>query len=244
MTYSMVFSLIVTPSIAPYDEAMASAGSLVRNLPMDAFSHRMLAYDRRYASYGRVSELLSVLDGFEPVEVPPMERSLQLCGCRQLDFVSAALSANGSDAIMSVPSNWLLRSRIDVSKSLLAATSPDVFSVFLGGCPLAHVDSGGYFSMCDSTLPKYRRLRTSSWNLPGLDRGECPSIFNSANFPEIFKAGQCNLNFLNRCGWDPKLQVLYPEALKSSPSDLKPEPFVDIVGICPEYWDRFEFERS
>lgn len=237
MKHALVFSLMITPSCSLYLEAEDCIDSLLKRLRMDMFEKRFFAYDPMFTDKDSVSHMLGA---FEPLEVPPMTRSLQQCGCRQLDFVSAVLEKGDFDTVTSVPSNWYLTSKLDISGALMAAASPDVFSVFLGGCPLAHVDGGGYFSLGDSTLPKYRRLRTSTWNLTGLDRGECPSIFNAANFPEIFKANQCNLNFLNRCGWDPKLQVLYPDALKSSPGDIKPEPFRDIVGICPEYWDRYD----
>lgn len=243
MNHAIVFSLIVTPSFAPYPEAFLAAKSL-DFLRTDMFSDKFLAYDPLYTDKSWLERILAELPGFRPIEVPPLSRSLQLCGCRQLDFVSAAIDSSGCDSVMSVPSNWFLASRLDPGSALMASTSPDVFSVLLGGCPLTHIDAGGYFSLAESTLPKYSRLRVSGWHMTGLDRGECPSIFNALTFKDIFTLKDCNLNYLNRCGWDPKYQVLYPDALSSSPGDGKPEPFRDIVGICPEYWDKYEITRS
>lgn len=243
MNTAIVFSLLTSNFVKPVDEAVASARSVSKVALPDGCS-KWLAYDPKCTGADIVGKVSAELPGFEPVEVPPVSVSLQCWGCRQMDFAEAAIARSGCDSIMSFPSNWLCLQPMNLDLAFRITMLDDILSVFLGGCPTAHVDSGSVFSWDDGPVPKYVRLRVRSFDFTGLDRMECPCVVNARLFKDLLATKGRRLNDLNRCGWDPKYQVLYPDALTHEPGDGKPEPFRDIVGICPEYWDKYELKED
>lgn len=243
MKTAIVFSLLTSNLVKPHREAIASASS-VSKVALPAGCSKWIAYDPQCTDPDIVDKVSSVLTGFERVEVKPVSVSLQGWGCRQMDFIDAAVEKSGCESIMSFPSNWLCLQPMNLDLAFRITTLDDVLSVFLGGCPTAHVDRGSVFSWTDGPVPKYVRLRIRSFDFLGLDRMDCPCVVNVRLFKDLLSAKYRRLNDLNRCGWDPKYQVLYPDALTREPGDGKPEPFRDIVGICPEYWNKYELKED
>ena len=145
---------------------------------------------------------------------------------------------------LSVPCNWLCLNEIDISSPVsVLSSSPAMFSILLGGNPSAHTDVNPLFVPGPSPVNGYIKIRTHSYDVPGLDRLDCPSIVDLYHVSAVY-GKEYGLSKENRCGWDDKMMVLYPEKLTCRPGDGKPEPFRDVVGISPEFWNRYDMEDN
>jgi len=192
-----------------------------------------------------VSALETAHPGLKVVDVDTKGHNPHAFMCRQACMLSEFHGRYGKlRYALSVPCNWLCVNRIDISSPLsVLSSSSDIFSIVLGGNPSSHTDVNPLFVPCASPVNGYIKMRTHSYDVPGLDRLDCPSIVDLYHVSAVY-GREYGLSKGNRCGWDDKLMVLYPDKLTCSPSDGKPEPFRDVVGISPEYWDRHEVNQD
>jgi len=190
-----------------------------------------------------VSSLEGVVDGSVVVDVDTSGHDPHGFMPRTACMLSKFHGAFGEFGhALSVPCNWLCVNNLHISSPIFVlSSSKDVFSILLGGNPSAHTDVNPLFVPGPSPVNGYLKIRTHSYDVPGLDRLGCPSIVNLDHVSAVYGNGH-GLSKENRCGWDDRMMVLYPEKLTCRPGDGKPEPFRDVVGISPEFWDRYVME--
>ena len=241
MNAAFVFSILASPCFSRFDSAVEASSSMgLLSLPEGVA--RYVARDHRFTPDDVAKEVSANIGNARVLDVRGSQVSSKNYGSYPMSMLKGAVDLMGGvpDVLVSVPYNWKCLRPVSVAGAMrVAAYRNDVLSVFLGGCPTAHVDSGASFAVQPSKVGGYLKLVAKSWDYPSLDRMACPSVINAGAFLRLCARNEQNLNKMSRCGWDDTMMVLYPDALSSRPGDGKPEPFADLVGVEPEHWDAF-----
>lgn len=227
---------LLMPLSGPVSEmALKSVDSVLSELDMECVSDRILLYDPMITGES------GGIDGLSSVNVDTSGHSPHSFTSRYSAMLSAFHELRGeSRYAISIPCNWLLVQKMNISSAVrILASDDNVFSVSLGGNPCAHTDINSFFSLTKSPISGYVKIRSNSFDVPGLDRLECPAVVDLYHVSSAYH-DKSGLSGLSRCGWDNKYMVIYPEKLTCGPRDGKPEPFRDMAGIAPEFWDKYE----
>lgn len=245
---AFIFGIVATGHVKPFEEAARSARSM--SLLNIGFEHDSFVIRDPAVTPDSVANDIAGMLGASVIDAGGGRIPAKDYGCVYMSMLDVAIRRIFGDkpesgVVLSIPAVWQLTSKVNMSMAhRVVKYDPNVFSVFFGGYPTAHLDSGRAFFLEQTGISGYQKMKGLSWDYAGLDRIMCPSIFRVDLFEVLASADEQSMNKLSNCGWNDKFKVLYPDALTREPGDGKPEPFKDIVGICPEYWDKYELKED